>query len=295
MATSGWAASWGRHRGSGGAEMSRSFRARILMSMGAAFVGLVLIVPLAAADPPTPTPTPPRTSADRPWTVEPTADGWRVTWRSADPVPPRDDLPVLLADGRRIGLAQPSADGRTFTTSTRDARVERASAVELGWATEPLTSAKRATSDTSADWVTPTGPVLPADPGAAGRYPVQIRDYDLGDEAIALPALGERSELRGRLYLPNGATGKRPVVLFLHGNHAYCYGTPTGDGDKPWPCVEGTKPVPNYLGYDAMGRNLASRGYVVASISANAVNILGQFVPTAGTPPAVNSCWRRSI
>jgi hypothetical protein len=126
-----------------------------------------------------------------------------------------------------------------------------------GWATESRTSAKRATADTSADWVTPTGPILPDDPGAAGRYPVQIRDYVLGDEAITLPALGERSELRGRLYLPSGATGKRLVVLFLHGNHAYCYGTPTGDGDKPCPCVEGTKPVPNYLGYDAMGRNLA--------------------------------------
>ncbi|HSU35551.1 MAG TPA: hypothetical protein VLJ88_07820 [Propionibacteriaceae bacterium] len=252
------------------------------MSMGAAFAGLLLVVPLAAADPPTPNPTPPKTSADRPWTVEPTADGWRVTWRSATQVPLRDDLPVLIADGRRIGLAQPSVDGRTFTTSTRDARVVRAATVELGWATEPPTSAKRATSDTSADWVTPTGPVLRDDPGAAGRYPVQIRDYDLGDEAIALPALGERAELRGRLYLPNGATGKRPVVLFLHGNHAYCYGTPTGDGDKPWPCVAGTKPVPNYLGYDAMGRNLASRGYVVASISANAVNILGQFIPDSG-------------
>jgi len=259
----------------------KSFRARILLSIGVALAGLLLVVPLAAADPPTPNPT--KTSADRPWAVEPTDDGWQVTWRSDTAVPLRDDLPVLIADGRQIGLAQPSADGRTFTTSTRDARVARASTVELGWATEPRTAAKRATSDTSADWVTPTGPVLAADPGAAGRYPVQIRDYDLGDQAIELPALGDRSELRGRLYLPNGAPGKRPVVLFLHGNHAFCYGTPTdGGGDQPWPCAEGTKPVPNHLGYDAMGRNLASRGYVVVSISANAVNILGQFIPDSG-------------
>src|SRR5687768_15976796 len=105
-----------------GWEMLRSFRGRILLWMGAALASLLLVVPLAAADPPTPTPTPPKTSADRAWTVEPVADGWRVTWRSPTPVPLRDDLPVLVADGRRIGLAQPSADGRTFTTSTRDAR-----------------------------------------------------------------------------------------------------------------------------------------------------------------------------
>ncbi len=42
--------------------------------------------------------------------------------------------------------------------------------------------------------------------------------------------------------------------------------------DKPWPCSGGTKPVPSFRGYDGPATALASNGYQVVSISANAVN-----------------------
>jgi hypothetical protein len=62
--------------------------------------------------------------------------------------------------------------------------------------------------------------------------------------------------------------------VFLHGRHEVCYGDPTNpsDVDKPWPCPRGMKPVPSYRGYDAPATALASNGYQVVSISANAIN-----------------------
>src|SRR5262249_14692667 len=87
---------------------------------------------------------------------------------------------------------------------------------------------------------------------------------------------GIRGELEGKIYLPDG-TGRKPVVIFEHGRHSSCYGpgTPNPAG---WPCLtspDSTQqrfPIPSFLGYDAPARALASNGYVVVSISANAIN-----------------------
>lgn len=217
------------------------------------------------------------------WSTERTAAGWRVTLRTAKPVLLRDDLPVLLADGRRLGVATMAPDARTFTVTTSDPRILRAKTVELGWSTDPEPGTARITAapDTSAEWIDATGPVLAADPAAPGPFAVEQRDYNLGNDALSLPSMRQKSELRGRLYLPTGAQGRRPVVLFLHGMHNVCYGEPTGPGG-PWPCPAGTKPVLNYGGYDVMGRALASHGYVVASLSANAVNVYSGVHADAG-------------
>jgi dienelactone hydrolase len=207
------------------------------------------------------------------WSIERTPAGWRVTLRTAKPVRLRDDLPVLLAEGRRLGVATMAPDARTFTVTTSDPRILRADAVELGWFTDPGPGAARTTAapDTSDKWIDATGAALAEDPAAPGPFAVKERDYNLGNAALTLPSMREKSELRGRLYLPTGAQGRRPVVLFLHGMHNVCYGDQTGPGG-PWPCPAGMKPVLTYSGYDAMGRALAGHGYVVASLSANAVN-----------------------
>jgi hypothetical protein len=109
-----------------------------------------------------------------------------------------------------------------------------------------------------------------ADPGAPGRYAVDTAEYDLGDLAVELPGLGGRAELRGKVYAPRGAVGKRPLVVFLHGFHEIC----TGEL-QVWPCPVGQKAVPSYRGYGAPAEALASHGYQVISISANAVNAGG--------------------
>ncbi len=69
--------------------------------------------------------------------------------------------------------------------------------------------------------------------------------------------------MTGRLWLPTTG-GQRPVVLVLHGRHSACYGgTSAASG---WPCALNA----SYLGYEG---TLASQGYEVISISANAINV----------------------
>lgn len=69
--------------------------------------------------------------------------------------------------------------------------------------------------------------------------------------------------------------GKRPLLVFLHGNHGTC-----GTGSNPrsdWSCEytqSGTCPAgyvvtPNHRGYEYVASELAARGYVVVSINAN--------------------------
>ncbi|WP_328518624.1 hypothetical protein [Kribbella sp. NBC_00359] len=115
-----------------------------------------------------------------------------------------------------------------------------------------------------------------------GKYQVETSEYNLGDEAVYLPGLGQRSEIRGKVYAPKDAIGPWPLVIFLHGLHEFCYGDDPGDADKPWPCPHGTKPVPSFRGYDGPATALASHGYQVVSISANTVNAYDDGVYDSG-------------
>lgn len=125
--------------------------------------------------------------------------------------------------------------------------------------------------------LTATSGVAYADTPAT--YGVETSEYNLGDEAITLPG-GVKSELRAKVYAPKGAPGKRPMVVFLHGFHEACYG---GDEVQRWPCATNQRPVPSFRGYDAPGIELAKHGYVVVSISANAVNRNASKTLDAGT------------
>jgi len=40
-----------------------------------------------------------------------------------------------------------------------------------------------------------------------------------------------------------------------------------------WPCPAGSQPFPSYRGYDYLGAALAARGFVVVSISVDAINM----------------------
>lgn len=108
------------------------------------------------------------------------------------------------------------------------------------------------------------------DPGDSGPFTVRTAEYDLGDLAVVLPSLGGRSELRAKVYAPVDAPGKRPLVVFEHGYHQVC----TGE-TQTWPCPPGEQAVPSFRGYDEPAEALASHGYLVVSISANAVNAGG--------------------
>ncbi|WP_427889786.1 Calx-beta domain-containing protein [Kribbella sp. GL6] len=213
--------------------------------------------------------------------MRPLAAGYQVTLHLDAPAPLRASLPLLEADGTPLGVAKQSPNRRTMTLVTTDPAVLTAHDVRLVWSGDLGKEASKSRGITAAAGPTDgywlkarRGPLLPADPGALGKYKVDTAEYNLGDEAVYLPGLGHRSELLGKVYTPRGAFGPRPLVVFLHGRHQNCYGDPTDPNglDKPWPCPKGMKPVPSYRGYDGPATALASNGYQVVSISANAIN-----------------------
>lgn len=227
------------------------------------------------------TAAPPVVAQSNQWDVRPLAVGYQLTLHLDAPAPMRASLPLLEVDGNPLGVARQSPDRKTMTLVTTDPSVAKAHDVRLVWSgdlgkeSSKSRSLATAAGATDADWLKARrGPLLPSDPGALGKYKVDTAEYNLGDEAVYLPGLAHRSELRGKVYSPHGAIGPRPVVVFLHGRHEVCYGEPSnpGDNQKPWPCPPGMKPIPSYRGYDEPATALASNGYEVVSISANAIN-----------------------
>lgn len=109
------------------------------------------------------------------------------------------------------------------------------------------------------------------DPSAPGPYKVETATYNLGGKAFKVRGFKGPIELAGVVHHPQRPAGKKlPLVVFLHGRHETCYKDKAATGD--WPCKRGYKAIPSYRGYDYIGRRLASRGYVVVSISANGIN-----------------------
>jgi len=99
-----------------------------------------------------------------------------------------------------------------------------------------------------------------------------------------------RTELWAALYRPATLpAGRLPVILFLHGEHHTC-----GTGSNPrrddkydysmtGTCPPGYVVTPNHRGYEYIGTELASRGYIVVSINSNR-GINGTSEPAPGDP-----------
>lgn len=63
--------------------------------------------------------------------------------------------------------------------------------------------------------------------------------------------------------------------MLLHGRHTSCAsgsGAPGTANPNRWPCGPGQLNIPSFAGYDGTARALASHGYAVVSIAANAIN-----------------------
>ncbi|PRY22847.1 alpha/beta hydrolase [Pseudosporangium ferrugineum] len=114
-------------------------------------------------------------------------------------------------------------------------------------------------------------------------------------------------ELAGRVHYPRDLTaGRWPMVLIAHGLASTCADREASDAfddataklygpDAPedpdeiarleeiaertgqllnqWPCAPGTPQIPSLRGYDYLGKQLASHGFVVVSIGVNGVNV----------------------
>lgn len=214
------------------------------------------------------------------WSVATAPGGYVVTFELDEPLPIVSDAPTLVVDGETLGLAIESADGRSLSVTTADPRVASARDVDKGWASGDTDKAAEdptlAPTDEPANddllrQMSRLAPLAATDePSDLGAYAVTEAEYDFGDRAVALAGIsGVRGEMTGKMYLTD-APGERPTVILLHGRHGSCA---TGTSNPlRWPCGENQVNVRSYQGYEGIGRALASHGYNVLSIAANAVN-----------------------
>ncbi|MFJ2827080.1 hypothetical protein ACIPC1_05640 [Streptomyces sp. NPDC087263] len=210
--------------------------------------------------------------------------GWRVTgeggtrelvWRSDTPVPAGDARVEFHVDGRLLGVPKPAKDGRTFrlavnrATPLKDLQV-LASGRRLDAPAD--STGKKATNSPAAVQPLAQLPANSVDPGKPGSYSTVTGEYDL--DPVKLPGFAAPVEMEAVVVAPKGATGKRPLALFLHGRHPTCFkpGGTEDDWDLEWPCSAGTQPIPSHKGYLQDQKLLASQGYVTVSISANGIN-----------------------
>lgn len=227
------------------------------------------------------------------WSVERAPGAYTVTLHLDAPLPIVSDAPTLVVDGTPIGIARTTDGGRTLTVTTTDARVASASQVEKGWASSPRPKAGEPGDDGPSARSTPPAendllpkqvdaledPAPVADPAEPGPSRVTEVEYDFGDHSVALAGYpGTRGEMVGKLYLSD-APGRRPVVVLQHGRHATCGDASTGEGSLAWPCAADEMVVRSYLGYEGTARALASHGYDVVSVSANAINATDSDLP----------------
>ncbi|SNX65762.1 hypothetical protein SAMN06272735_7602 [Streptomyces sp. TLI_55] len=207
------------------------------------------------------------------WRIDGEGPARELVWRAAKPVPMGDARVEFRAGDRLLGVPRPAKDGRTF-------RLDLAEAATVGLTGLQVTAGGRRLDAAAGHRGTVSGAAprqpaaLPAnsvDPGKPGSYRTVSGEYSL--PSVRLPGYKEPIEMRAEVVAPTGATGARPLALFLHGRHSTCYKPgSTDDVTGDWPCAAGYKPIPSHLGYLRDQRLLASQGYVTVSISANGIN-----------------------
>lgn len=204
------------------------------------------------------------------WSVTDLGGVYEVELDLDRPLEMRSDAPTIEVDGRAVGFARESADGRKLTVLTGDPVVLDPEEVEAGWFAE-AGSTDAVVSEVPEAQAAPTeASELAPDAAEHGDYAYTKSIYRFGDQAIELAGIGGiRGEVEGKIYLPTSG-GARPLIVLLHGRHSSCAGTPANP--LRWPCSPSQVSIPSYAGYDGTAEALASNGYAVVSISANAIN-----------------------
>ncbi|MFI6034992.1 alpha/beta hydrolase family protein [Streptomyces sp. NPDC051315] len=233
--------------------------------------------------------------------------GWRVTgegsarelvWRSATRVPMGDARVEFHAANRMLGVPKAAKDGRTFRLALEDAADAPLKDLRVLAGGRRLDApADNSATDGARSPAAPRPsaqvPANPVDPGKPGAYRTVTGEYAL--DPVKLPGFSAPVEMEAVVVAPAGATGKRPLALFLHGRHSTCF--KPGDAEYAtgeWPCPAGTEPIPSHKGYLQDQELLASQGYVTVSISANGIN--GQdFAAEDGGAQARSSLVRQHL
>jgi hypothetical protein len=112
------------------------------------------------------------------------------------------------------------------------------------------------------------------DPGLAGPYSVLSQEYDLGDLAFSDASFPFPMEVRGSVHYPSTlSAGPFPVLMLMHGRHETTYETANpSNTNSNWPPASGFQSITSFQGYDYFANIMASHGYIVISISTNAIN-----------------------
>ncbi|WP_327699472.1 hypothetical protein [Streptomyces sp. NBC_00459] len=214
------------------------------------------------------------------WTF--TGDGAQrqLVWRSGRPVPMGDARVEFYAGDRLLGRPLATKDGWTFRLPLEEAL--KVSGLKSAKALQDLqvhaggrrldAAGLAAVPDGRRAPVAPPAPAPanPVDPGKPGSYRTVSGEYTL--DPVKLPGMPVPVEMKAVVVAPTGATGRRPLALFLHGRHSTCYKPGSDDVTGEWPCPAGEKQIPSYRGYLRDQKLLASQGYVTVSISANGIN-----------------------
>jgi hypothetical protein len=207
------------------------------------------------------------------WRIDSKSGARELVWRAPKAVPMGDARVEFRTGDRLLGVPKPARDGRTFRLALDEARPAQLSDLQVTAAGRRLDTAADDTrrSRSRGARVPAQAPANGVDPGRPGSYRTVSGEYDL--DPVRLPGFATPVEMRAQVVAPKGATGSRPLALFLHGRHSTCYKPGSEDditGD--WPCADGYKPIPSDKGYLADQQLLASQGYVTVSISANGIN-----------------------
>ncbi|MGL5810474.1 MAG: hypothetical protein ACRCYQ_11060 [Nocardioides sp.] len=202
-------------------------------------------------------------------------DAWEVTWRSPRRLPIGGDrLRITGADLLTTPVV--SRNRRIVSAQVRSVARPRAGQLDIWLSGDRLDTVEddalrraRARAQSAPAFV-PDKEILPQDPATAGPY--EVIDSDYSRTPVRLPGMREPIEMVGHVVEPalTEPTGPRPLVVFLHGRHAYCYGN--GGDEFAWPCEAPQKEIPSHLGYDYVQRLLASQGYATVSIRVNGIN-----------------------
>ncbi|MFI5845210.1 alpha/beta hydrolase family protein [Catenuloplanes sp. NPDC051500] len=203
-------------------------------------------------------------SLDTGWSTE----GAQLVWRSAAPVPIGDAVVEFWAGDRPLG--------RPVQTDLRTFRLDRGagvpvSALSVRAGGRRLDAPPPARRKAAAEVAVPAAlPANEVDPGVKGPYRTVRGAYQL--PGVTLPRLPAPVEMLAEVVSPVGAPGRRPLALFLHGRHLWCYQPGSDDFFFEWPCADGSVPIPSQLGYLQAQELLASQGYVTVSIAANGIS-----------------------
>lgn len=122
------------------------------------------------------------------------------------------------------------------------------------------------------------------DPGLTGPFAVTKAYYNYGDLAYKPAGFPDSVEVAGSVHYPTGlAGGPYPVLLFMHGRHSTAYETADpSNSTSDWPPPAGFQSIVSFEGYDFLAQHMASHGYIVVSISVNAINATDNGTPDSG-------------